>query len=232
MTSTVTAIFRTEQIADHVRAEIAKLGVSDSHITVAGGSDGAREVDYMNLPDDEATTYKRAVAENHYVVSADVDDEKVDPVAEIMRHPEQGVDIDAYETEYRTTPDYERDTAAHAETIELAEERMAVGKRDVNRGTTHVRTYVQEVPIEERVRLREEHVNVERRQTGERVVSGAEADKLFQERDIEVTERGEEAVVAKEAVVTEEVVVSKDVDTREEVVRDTVRKTEVDVDKG
>ena len=148
-----------------------------------------------------------------------------------MRHPEQGVDIDAYESDYRATPDYERDTAAHAETVELAEERIAIGKRDVDRGTTHVRTYVQEVPIEERVRLREEHVEVERRQTAGRVVSDAEADKLFQERDIEVTERGEEAVVAKQAVVTEEIVVSKDVETREEVVRDTVRKTHVDVDK-
>ena len=232
MSSTVTAIFRTHEIAEHVRAEISRLGVSERHITVVGGNDSAGQIEYLGLPDDEATTYKRAVAEGHHVVSADVDDSKIDAVAEIMRHPEQGVDIDAYETDYRATPDYERDTAAHAETIQLAEERMAVGKRDVNRGTTHVRTYVQEVPIEERIRLREERVEVERHRTGERVVSGAEADKLFQERDIEVTERGEEAVVNKEAVVTEEVVVSKDVETREQVVQDTVRKTEVDVDKN
>ena len=43
-----------------------------------------------------------------------------------------------------------------------------------------------------------------------------------------LAEHSEEAVVSKEAVVTEEVVVSKDV---EEVVTDTVRKTEVDVER-
>ena len=52
----------------------------------------------------------------------------------------------------------------------------------------------------------------------------------FQERTIEVEERGEEAVVSKEARVVEEVVVRKDVEQRTETVSDTVRKTEVDVE--
>ena len=236
MSRTVTAIFRTAAIAEEVRSEIARLGVSERHVTVIGGNDRAGEIDTLSLPRDEAATYKQAVRQDHYIVSADVEEEHVDAVAEIMRHPEQGVDIDAYEADYRATPAYETDMAAYgttegAETVELAEERIAVGKREVDRGTTHVRTYVQEVPIEERVRLRDEHINVERRATGERVVSGAEADALFKERDIAVTEHDEEAIVSKEAVVTGEVVVEKEVTEREEVVRDTVRKTEVDVDK-
>ena len=94
-----------------------------------------------------------------------------------------------------------------------------------------MRTYVQEVPVEERIRLREEHVSVDRRATAERVVTGADADALFQERDIAVTEHDEEAVVSKEAVVREEVVLRKDVEEHEETVRDTVRRTEVDIDK-
>ena len=232
MSRTVTAIFETADTAELVRSEIAKLGVAERHISVVGGEDRAGEIDGLNLPQDEASTYKAAVKRGHHVVSADVEDEHVDATAEIMRHPEGGVDIDAHETDYRASPDYQTDMAGSGEeTIAVAEERMAVGKREVDRGTTHVRTYVQEVPIEERIRLRDEHVNVERRATEGRTVSGAEADKLFQDRDIAVEEHDEEAVVSKEAVVTEEIVVSKDVEEREEVVRDTVRKTEVDVDR-
>ena len=92
-----------------------------------------------------------------------------------------------------------------------------------------MRTYVQEVPVEERVRLRDEHVTVMRNPVN-RVVSGSEADALFQERDISVRETDEEAVISKEAVITEEVVVGKEVTEHEEVVQDTVRKTQVDVD--
>jgi len=47
---------------------------------------------------------------------------------------------------------------------------------------------------------------------------------------IEATETAEEAVVAKEARVTEEVVVRKQAEERTETVRDTVRRTEVEVE--
>ena len=55
---------------------------------------------------------------------------------------------------------------------------------------------------------------------------------LFQEREIEVTETAEEAVVAKEARVKEELVVSKTAEEHVETVQDTVRRTEVDIDRG
>ena len=247
MSKTVTAMFRTADVARTVKSEIEALGILGHHVSVIDDG-GLDDIDYLNLPHDEAVTYKQAIREGHYVVSAEVEDAHVERVAEIMRHPEAGVDIDTYESEYRARDTYDDDLAAYgtgsaayggrsgtvggAETVELAEERLAVAKREVDRGTTHVRTYVQEVPVEERIRLRDEHVNVERRATGERVVTGAEADALFQDRDIAVTEHDEEAVISKEAVVTEEVVVSKEVEEREQVVRDTVRKTEVDIDKG
>ncbi|MGR3484951.1 MAG: YsnF/AvaK domain-containing protein [Paracoccaceae bacterium] len=255
MSRTVTAIFRTEDVARAVERQITQLGTSAAHVTVAGGSGREGEIDHLNLPHDEAVTYRQAVREGHWVVSADVDENKVQAVADVMRHPEGGVDIDAYETDYRASDNYDADlaaygaaygapgaaagtgtaateTAGHGETVELAEERLAVAKRDVGGGTTHVRTYVQEVPVEERIRLREERAHIETRDTGDRVVSGAEADALFQERDIAVNETSEEAVVSKEAVVTGEVVVDKEVTEREEVVSDTLRKTEVDVDKS
>jgi hypothetical protein len=53
----------------------------------------------------------------------------------------------------------------------------------------------------------------------------------FKEHTITVTETGEEAVVSKQARVVEEVVVQKAVAEHTETVRDTVRRTEVQVDQ-
>ena len=83
---------------------------------------------------------------------------------------------------------------------------------------------------EEQVNLRQEHVEVERRPVSGTTQAGTLGGDPFQERTIEVEERGEEAVVSKEARVVEEVVVRKDVEQRTETVSDTVRKTEVDVE--
>jgi len=113
------------------------------------------------------------------------------------------------------------------EVIPVVEEELRVGKRDVSHGRVRVRSYVVETPVEQDVSLREERVSVERRPV-DRALSGDEA--LFQERTIDLEERSEEAVIAKEARVREELVINKDVGTRTETVSDTVRRTEVEVD--
>ncbi|HEX8746221.1 MAG TPA: YsnF/AvaK domain-containing protein [Pyrinomonadaceae bacterium] len=112
--------------------------------------------------------------------------------------------------------------------IPVVEEELRVGKREVEKGGVRVTSKVTETPVEEEVRLREEHVNVERRPVDRPVSS---ADNAFREGTIEVTERAEEAVVAKNARVVEEVVVNKDVNKRTEQVRDVVHRTDVDVQK-
>lgn len=121
-------------------------------------------------------------------------------------------------------------TGAERESVPVVEEQLAVGKREVSRGRVRVRTYVTERPVEQDVTLREERVNVERRPV-DRAAGTVPAD-AFRERTIEVAATGEEAVVSKEARVIEEVVVSKDQTSRTETVRDTVRKTEVEVEDG
>ena len=116
------------------------------------------------------------------------------------------------------------------EQIPVVEEQVNIGKRTVERGGVRVRSYVVETPVEEQVRLRDETVTVERRPGG--MVEGSTdvpAD-AFRERTIEVTETDEEAVVSKTAHVRETVVVRKDVEERAQSVRDTVRRTEVEVE--
>jgi stress response protein YsnF len=114
-------------------------------------------------------------------------------------------------------------------TIPRMEEHLEVGKRTEERGSVRVRSRIVEKPVEEHVRLREEHVQVERHPVN-RPVSDSERSQL-QNRDIELTERAEVPVVNKEARVVEEVRVSKEVTERDQTVRDTVRHTEIEVDK-
>jgi uncharacterized protein (TIGR02271 family) len=98
----------------------------------------------------------------------------------------------------------------------------------VESGGAHVRTGVQEVPVEEQVRLREEHVHVERRPVDRIATDAPEA---FREGVIEITEYAEVPVVSKETRVIEEVVIGKEITERTETVRDTVRRTDVEVDQ-
>jgi uncharacterized protein (TIGR02271 family) len=109
----------------------------------------------------------------------------------------------------------------------VGEERLRVGKREVDRGGVRVRSYVVEEPVHEEVSLREERVHVERRPASGQVGAGED---VFREQTIELSERGEEAVVSKDTVVTGEVAISKAAEKRTESIDDTVRRTEVDVD--
>jgi len=114
--------------------------------------------------------------------------------------------------------------------VPVAEERLAVGKRDVDLGEATIRKTVTEEEQTVPVTLVNEEVRVEERAVNERRATGGED--LFKEETIRVPVRGEEAVVAKEAVVTGEVVIEKDAVSEERQVTDTVRKQHVDVDKA
>ncbi len=113
--------------------------------------------------------------------------------------------------------------------LDVVEERLRIGKREVDRGGVRVRRVVSETPVEEQVTLRDETIEVDRRVV-DRAVDGNDAD-LFSEKTYEFSETDEEAVIAKEARVVEEVVIDKSVEERTETVRDTVRRTDVEVEQ-
>ena len=113
--------------------------------------------------------------------------------------------------------------------LDVVEERLNIGKREVRRGGTRVRRVVTERPVEEQVTLRDETIRVDRHPV-DRTVDSADGD-AFSEQTFEFTETDEEAVVAKEAHVVEEVVVGKDVEERTETVHDTVRRADIEVEK-
>ena len=126
----------------------------------------------------------------------------------------------------------ERGQAIQEEHIPIVEEELRVGKREVERGGARVHTRVEETPVTEQVNLREEHVSVERRPVNQ-AISANDLDRgdLLQNREVEMTARAEEAVVGKEAVVREELVVRKTAEERTQNISDTVRHTEVEVDR-
>lgn len=123
-------------------------------------------------------------------------------------------------------------TAAGAsgdQTLRAVAEELVVGKRTVQRGRVRIHRSVTEVPVEQQVSLQEERVRVERVPV-DRIATEADLSQGFDERDITLTETAEEAVVGKVARVVEEVRVGTEARERVETVRDTVRRSEIDVE--
>lgn len=230
-------------------AGLVGAGVGAATGAATGGLLGAL-VD-MGLPEEQAGYYSEGVRRGGTLVTVAAEDTELDRVRETMNRFNP-VDIDERASQWRSsgwrgfdakakpyTGEHlktERDRvstrtlkAGEEARIPVTEEELRVGKRQVQRGGVQVHTHVIEQPVEESVRLRQEHVSVERRPVNREI--GADDMQAFKEGTIEVTEMGEEAVVEKRARVTEEVVVRKEVDERAETVRDTVRRTDVDVEQ-
>ena len=112
--------------------------------------------------------------------------------------------------------------------IPIIEEELQVGKREVDRGGVRVYSHVVETPVTADVTLRDERIHVERRPVT-RAATAADFN-MGQGSVIEVNATGEEAVVGKTTRVVEEVLVGKQSSSHNEVIRDSVRKTEVEVE--
>jgi stress response protein YsnF len=118
--------------------------------------------------------------------------------------------------------------ASGEEVLALAEEQINVGKRLVQGGTTRIRRFVTETPVEAQVTLHEEHARVLRR---------ASADPNFirnidwTDKTIEITETAEEPVVTKSVHITEEVVIQREGSDHVKTLRDKVRRQQVEVER-
>lgn len=117
---------------------------------------------------------------------------------------------------------------ANEEVIPLAEEVLVVGKRTVNTGTTRIRRYVVETPVEQQVSLVRERVVVERRRPATNKVTG----EALTELTVEIVETDEVPVIAKSVQLREEVVIRTERTEHVETVRDTVRQDEVEIEQA
>jgi uncharacterized protein (TIGR02271 family) len=175
--------------------------------------------------------YERVLQEGGAVLLVKVDDDNANRIEAILngRTYSEGMSSTSQTTSNMadTRPSVRQEGQ---ERVELVEEELQVGKRVVEGGDVRVRTRVIEEPVREEVRLRDERVNVERRPVDRPITSASED--LFRERTIEMSERHEEPVISKQARVVEEVVIGKDVQERVQTVSDTVRRTEIEIERG
>jgi uncharacterized protein (TIGR02271 family) len=250
-------MFNDRNDAEQARAELGRLGIGASDVSIhdqqsAGlsGSDNSNGGGFLDslrdmfVPDEDSQTYGEGLRRGHILLTVRAPEAQADEAHRLLENS-RAVDVDASASSWRSEGwsgpssgnrqafggmDQNRQTTGADQVIPIVEEQLAVGKREVNRGGVRVRSYVKETPVHEQVSLREEHVEVERRPVNQPLQAGTMGD-AFQERTIEMTETAEEAVVAKNARVVEEVAIHKEAGQHVEQIDDTVRRTEVDVER-
>lgn len=257
MSRTLTAMYDTRADAEAGQKRLTDAHIDVAHVKIhdessVGNKTGAYST-HQNLgmwgstknallPDEDRHTYEEGVRRGSFLLTADVDEHEADKAVRALEQTD-GIDIDKRSGDWKAQGwDYASsnalgtlpsgNTAAKSavgeEKLQVVEEQLVVGKREVERGGVRVRSYVTEKPVHEQIRLREERVAVERRPVDRKVEAGDDA---FRHRTIAMTETAEEAVVGKTARVVEEVVVKKTAGTRVEEIDDTVRRTDVEVEK-
>ena len=187
--------------------------------------------------DDEDTKKYATVANQGSIVTVHADTDKDAERAADLLDEAGAVDVNERAAEYgyvstSATPMSTTTTPVTStngdQTIQVIEENLEVGKRMVETGGVRLRSRIVAKPVEESIRLRQERVTVNRTPVN-RAATAADLN-AFQDGQIELTEHAEVPVVSKTANVVEEISVGKTVNERDEVIRDTVRKTEVDVE--
>ena len=256
MATTVVGLFDQASQAQAVMKELESSGFSRNYIdTVKASSDAsgvAKTLAASGVPSDDASLYAQGVQHGGTLVSLRSNEADADKAIAIFnRH--NPIDIDQRAAQWRSGSTQTASSAdvttthAHATAatnqkqaaatnvqgqtaIPIVEEELRVGKRQVQRGGIRVFQRVEEKPIEENVTLREEHVKIERHAV-DRPATDADFNKAFTGAALELTETAEEAIVQKQARVVEEVVVGKEATQHTETIRDTVRRTDVEVEQ-
>ena len=233
MTTTITAAFEDQPTARRAQESMAEHGISRDKVTLLHGAE-------TGLPgtDADSATYNETLRRGGALLMARVDDLQLHTAVESLE-ANGAVDLEKREQEWQASERTGEPAAAapaaapggaatnrSEDTIRVVEERLVIGKRDVSRGTLRVRVHAVETPVEVPVTLRDETLTVERHPVN-RPASPADA---FQSRTIEAVEVDEVPVVTKEVFVTEEIGIRKELVERVDTVRDTVRRTEVDIE--
>lgn len=118
-----------------------------------------------------------------------------------------------------------RGVSGMEEVIPLGEETLEVGKRTENRGTTRIRRFVVETPVEREITLHSERVVVERRRAVRELDSGT----ILTELTVEIIETDEVPIIKKRVRLREEIVVRTERTQRTETVKETLRRDEVEI---
>ena len=218
MTTSVISAFEDE-VAGKVVRELLKAGLPERDVEIleGGGDELVGELVGRGYSEADARGFAEEAAGGKRLVAAKVPEDEVERAVAVMERHE-------------AARGEGREGSGRGETVQEVEEALSVGKRKVASGGVRVTSSVVERPVQRTVTLREESVEAERRRA-DRGLSPEEAEAAFEERTVEALGTSEEAVVRKEARVVGEVSLGKQTTERKETVRDTVRKTEVEVEE-
>jgi len=239
--NTIVGLFENRVQAQRAQSDLAAMPIPIADVALydesADASGGGDRGFWESLKEafgfgDDRTSYEEGIRRGGTLVSVRADDAQIERVVDILsRHG--AIDVDERAAEWRgggwsgATPGSARPPDEGA-TMPVVEEELQVGKRDVRRGRVRVYRQVIEQPVEETIRLRDETVRVERRPVDRPVTAETG---LFENETIELVETEEEPVVSKQARIVEEVAVHKDVHERDETIRETVRRADVQVER-
>ena len=212
--TTIVSALESKETAQKALEALRKEGFGEGEVQLLNGSaeNVRKTLSEDGFEGDEVSGLVEAFEGGKALVVARVEEEKADKADEILQRYEQ-----------------QGEQSEGGKSVPVVEEELEIGKKKATRGV-RVSSRVKEKPVEANVKLREERVEAERRDA-DRELSPEEADAAFKEKTVEVTGSREEVEVEKKAHVTGEVEVSKETGEREETVRDTVRKTDVEVEK-
>lgn len=234
MSTTVIAMYDNADKAEQVVNEIVRAGVSRDAVDVLkgdGNGDSAvvGKLTERGVEKQEAVIYAEAIGKGGLMIAVDAPEETAQNAFEIMNRF-GARDLDQLVAEAEQPEQEQRQAGERQESVPVVEEQVSIGKRKVLRGGVRVTSTVEERPVEETVKLREESVEVEK--TGaDRKLSPEEAEKAFKQQAVELAETAEEAVISKEARVVGEVSLRKSAAEREETVQATARRTDVKVEE-
>jgi len=245
MTELISQGFVQEDI-DLSNRSLAGNNANDENTSAAGAGIGDRISNFFSslFSDDETTAsnYTNAAQDADAILTVQVDSEERARQAQEIFDRNDAIDVDerGYNTQNlsgaagninntEVSANADRSNLAEGTKIPVVEEKLNVGKEEVERGGARIRSRIIEKPVEENLRLREEHVVVNRRPV-DREVTDVDLQN-FKPGEMEITERAEVPVVGKQARVVEEVEVGKNVTEHDQTIRDTVRSTDVDVEE-
>jgi len=125
-------------------------------------------------------------------------------------------------------PDQPQRPAPEKGNIQLAEEELKIGKRQVEAGGVRLRKIIRTETVNQPVQLSREEVVVERVPASEGRTTGEPA---FKGEEIYIPLRREEAVVQKETRIREEVRVRKEKQTEQQQISEQVRREDVEIEE-
>ena len=214
MTSIIIA-YNDQKIADKAIAALREEGIEDRQVRILSGSTKKleNELSEYGFDDADVRAYAKAADDGKTVVVADVSEERADQAQSIMDR----VSLDGGSSEEGSTG-----------SVPIVEEEFSVNKAKTATGGVRVTSSVSETPVKETVKLKTETVGAERRDA-DRALTGEEAEAAFEGKTVEMMGTREEAEVHKEARVVGEVELTKEIKERQKTVKDTVRKTDVEI---